>query len=381
MNQTYLLILLAILSTIAPMSIATYLPAMPIMAEHFDTTISNIELSLSIFMFGFSLGQLFGGVLSDTKGRKLSSLIGLIGFCIFSILIISASSIYELWIYRFLQAFFGGLTVINSTAIVRDLYKGKEAARFFSLLGSVRSIVPVIAPLIGTFILLFFNWQGIFVFLSLFSLVLIILIIKDLKESYTYKKINIIQSYKSVLIHKKAMMMIFIIALGFSGLFSLVTKASFIYIEYYKIGINAFPFYYGLSFIFVIIFSSLNVKLIKKYSQINILHTVIVLQIVFALLFIIFYSIMNVYFATLLIALYLGMNGLIFGNATALAMENFPQNAGVASALIGVIQFGLASIISSSIVFFNSHSLLPIGLAMIFISLTAFIILKKYKQM
>lgn len=377
-NTPYLIILLSILSAIAPISIATYLPAMPSMATYYNLPISYIELSLSIFMFGFSLGQLFGGPLSDIKGRKFCSLLGLFGFSFFSFLIIFSSTVYELWIYRFFEAFFGGLIVINATAIIRDLFSGQEAAKYFSLLGSVRSIVPVIAPMIGAFILFFAPWKAIFIFLTLYSLFIAFLIIKDFEETYTYTKRNIIESYKSVLINKKAMLMMFVLALGFASMFSIITKLSFIYMEYFNVGVNLFSIYYALNFILLMFFATLNTKLIKKFSQLDILKTAVSIQIVFALIFSFFNKDLNVFLTIVLLGSYISMNGLIYGNATALILENFSKNAGVASALIGVIQFGTASIISSIIVSFHGQTLLPIGIGMLIISLTSILILRKY---
>ncbi len=377
-NTTYLLILLSVLSAIAPISIATYLPAMPSMAEYYNLPISYIELSLSIFMFGFSLGQLFGGPISDRKGRKFCSLLGLFGFSFFSFLIIFSTTVYELWIYRFLEAFFAGFIVINATAIIRDLYSGNEAAKYFSLLGSIRSIVPMVAPIIGALILFFAPWKGIFAFLTIYSLFLAFLIIKDLEETYTYTKRKIIESYISVLTHKKAMMMMFVLALGFSSMFSIITKLSFIYMEHFHVGVNLFSVYYGLNFVLLMVLATLNTKFIKYFSQLNILKTAVTVQIVFAAIFTFFYKDLTLYSTIIILGIYIAMNGLIYGNATSLVLENFSKNAGVASALIGVIQFGMASIISSLIVSFHGETLLPIGIGMLMISLTSILILKKY---
>ena len=290
------------------------------------------------------------------------------------------NTIYELWIYRFLEAFFGGFIVINATAIVRDLYSGEEATKFFSLLGSIRSMVPMLAPAIGSLILFFSSWQAIFIFLTLYSLILSFLMIKDIKETFTYSKNDIIKSYIIVLTHKKAMTMMFILALGFSSMFSIVTKSSFIYMEYFNVSINSFPFYYGLNFILLMLFASLNVKLIKYLSQINILKIAIFIQIIFAFLFSLFNAELNVDIAAFLIAFYIAMNGLIYGNATAIVMENFSNNAGVASGLIGVIQFGLASLVSSLIVFFHGETLLPIGIGMLCIPFISMYLLKEYQK-
>ncbi len=99
-NHLGLAILLAVLSSIAPMGIDAYIPSIPDIAVSFSVSIEKIELSLSIFLIGFSIGQIFGGPLSDFYGRKKSSIFGLLGFSFFSFIIIFSSSIYELWLYR-----------------------------------------------------------------------------------------------------------------------------------------------------------------------------------------------------------------------------------------------------------------------------------------
>ena len=157
-NHIYLIILLSVLSSVAPMGVDTYLPSIPDIAKSFDVSIHKIELSLSIFLIGFSIGQVFGGPISDRYGRKNSSIFGLLGYALFSFIIIFSSTIYELWIYRFFEAFFGGIVVVNAAAAVRDRFHGAEAAKVFSLIGMVRSIAPLLAPAIGAFIIHFFTW-------------------------------------------------------------------------------------------------------------------------------------------------------------------------------------------------------------------------------
>jgi len=363
-NHLYLIALLAILSAIAPVSIATYIPAMPSMAIHFKSNIDKIELSLSIFLIGFSIGQIFGGILSDRMGRKKSSLIGLFGFALFSFIIIFSQSVYELWIFRFCEAFFGGLIVVNGTATVRDIFKGKEAAKVFSLIGTVRSLAPLLSPAIGASIIHFYSWKAIFIFLTLYALGVAFFIMKDFEETYTYTKRSVIESYKIVLMHKKAMLMVAVLALGFSGMFSLVAKASFIYIQYFKLSTDAFPLYYGLNFIGLMLMAGLNVKLLHYFSQVSIVKTAIFVQICAGLLFALNNASMSLPLAMVLLGAFISMNGLIYGNCTALVLENFSKNAGVASSITGVIQFGSASLISSLIVLFHGETLLPIGIGM-----------------
>ena len=146
-NHIYLIILLSVLSSVAPMGVDTYLPSIPDIAKSFNVSIHKIELSLSIFLIGFSIGQVFGGPISDKYGRKKSSIFGLLGYALFSFIIIFSTSIYELWAYRFFEAFFGGIVVVNATAAVRDRFHGTEAAKVFSLIGMVRSFAPLLAPI------------------------------------------------------------------------------------------------------------------------------------------------------------------------------------------------------------------------------------------
>jgi MFS transporter, DHA1 family, multidrug resistance protein len=161
-------------------------------------------------------------------------------------------------------------------------------------------------------------------------------------------------------------------------MFSIITKLSFIYMEHFHVGVNLFSVYYGLNFVLLMVLATLNTKFIKYFSQLNILKTAVTVQIVFAAIFTFFYKDLTLYSTIIILGIYIAMNGLIYGNATSLVLENFSKNAGVASALIGVIQFGMASIISSLIVSFHGETLLPIGIGMLMISLTSILILKKY---
>jgi len=216
-NHIYLIILLSVLSSVAPMGVDTYLPSIPNIAKSFDVSIHKVELSLSIFLIGFSIGQVFGGPLSDKYGRKMSSVFGLLGYALFSFVIIFSSSIYELWVYRFIEAFFGGIVVVNAAAAVRDRFHGAEAAKVFSLIGMVRSLAPLLAPAIGAFIIHFFAWEAVFIFLTLYALIVAFFVYRDLEESYTYSKQNILESFKLVLSHKNALKAMLTLGFSFGG--------------------------------------------------------------------------------------------------------------------------------------------------------------------
>ena len=378
-NHLYLIILISILSSVAPMGVDTYLPSIPEIAKYFDVNIHKVELSLSIFLIGFAIGQIFGGPISDRYGRRVGSIVGLLGYALFSFLIIFSSSIYELWIYRFLEAFFGGITVVNATAAVRDRFSGQEAAKVFSLIGMVRSLAPLLAPVFGAAIIHFFPWEGIFIFLTIYALIVAFFIYKDLPESFTYTKQNIIESYKLVLTHKKAMKAMLVLAISFGAFFIIIAKTSYIYIEYFGIKTDYFPLFFGINFIILIAMINVNVKLLKTYEAKNIAKYATLIQFCVGIIFLLIHKDMNLILTVIIIASYMSMMAFIFGNCMSLAIEHFSKNAGVASGVIGVLQFGLGALISSIALNFDNNGFFVIAFSITFLSIISFLIIRSYK--
>ncbi|MFA7086352.1 MAG: multidrug effflux MFS transporter [Aliarcobacter sp.] len=378
-NHLYLIILISILSSVAPMGVDTYLPSIPEIAKYFDVNIHKVELSLSIFLIGFAVGQIFGGPISDRYGRRIGSIVGLLGYALFSFLIIFSSSIYELWIYRFLEAFFGGITVVNATAAVRDRFSGQESAKVFSLIGMVRSLAPLLAPVFGAAIIHFFPWEGVFVFLTIYALVVAFFIYKDLPESFTYTKQNIIESYKLVLTHKKAMKAMLVLAISFGAFFIIIAKTSFIYIEYFGIKTDYFPLFFGINFIILIAMIKVNVNLLKTYEAKNIAKYATLIQSLIGIIFLLIHKEITLISTVIIIASYMSMMAFIFGNCMSLAIEHFSKNAGIASGVIGVLQFGLGAIISSIALNFDNNGFFVIAFSITFLSIISFLIIRSYK--
>ncbi|MFV7789234.1 multidrug effflux MFS transporter [Aliarcobacter lanthieri] len=378
-NHIYLIVLISILSSVAPMGVDTYLPSIPEIAKYFDVNIHKVELSLAIFLIGFSIGQIFGGPISDRYGRRFGSILGLLGYAFFSFLIIFSSNIYELWVYRFLEAFFGGITVVNAAAAVRDRFKGQEAAKVFSLIGMVRSLAPLLAPVIGALIIHFFPWEGVFIFLTIYALIVAFFIYKDFPESFIYVQQGIWESYKIVLTHKTAMKAMIVLALSFGGFFIIISKTSFIYIEYFDISTDYFPIFFGVNFILLIFMIKINVNLLKKHSALSIIKGAILFQFTVGIIFILLHKEMNLFLTVLIIASYMSMMAFIFGNCMSLAIEHFSKNAGVASGVLGVLQFGLGALVSSIALNFHDDGFFVISVSITIISLISFLIIRSYR--
>ena len=378
-NHIYLIILLSVLSSVAPMGVDTYIPSIPDIAKSLNVSINKIELSLSIFLIGFSFGQIFGGPISDKYGRRKSSIFGLLGYALFSFIIIFSTNIYELWAYRFFEAFFGGLVVVNAAAAVRDRFHGAEAAKVFSLIGMVRSLAPLLAPAIGAFIIHFYTWEAVFIFLTVYALIVAFFVYKDLEESFTYIEQNVFESFKLVLSHKNALKAMLTLGFSFAGFFVIIAKTSFIYIEYFKIQTDYFPFFFGINFIVLMVMIKVNVNLLKKINPVKLVRIALLVQVIAGVLFVLNYENISLVLTVVLIASYMSMMAFIFGNCMALTLEYFPKNAGVAAGVVGVLQFGLGAIISSIALSFHSETFLAISLSISIISFFAFLIMRTYK--
>lgn len=362
------------------MGIDTYIPSIPDIAISYDVSIEKVELSLAIFLIGLSIGQIFGGIISDNYGRRKSSIYGLLGFSFFSFLIIFSSSIYEIWIYRFFEAFFGGIVLVNSSAVVRDKFAGNEAAKVFSIIGTVRSVAPLIAPAIGAFIIHFFPWKAVFVFLSVYPLLILYIANKYLEDTKSVEKQNIFNSFKIVLLNKNAMIAMFVLGLSFSGIFVFISKASFIYIQTFGISTDYFPLYFSSHFVALMILTKFNITLLKHFEIIKIIKFTLIVQIISCGLFLLNNKDISLFETMFYLIIYSGFMAFIFGNSLALAMNSFSKNAGVASSVTGVLQFGMASIVSAIVLSFKSEDFFVIAMSILILTILSYLTLGRYKE-
>lgn len=365
-NHISLILLLAVLSSVTPLAIDAYLPSMPDIAYDLDVKINKIELTVSIFLIFFALGQLLGGILSDRLGRRATALIGLLGFSISSFILFAVNSLEGLYFFRATQAFFGAIATVNGAAVVRDLFHGKEAAKIFSAIASVMMIAPMLAPALGSIIISFFTWHYIFLFLGIYSLIVAVLIYLKLPVTGVKTDTKIKEAYKKVLTHKKAISYILAVSFGFSGMFIFIEKSSFIYMEYFALSKDIFPFLFGANVLTMIILTKLNMRLVQTIEPKKVLKFGVSLQFVAALFLIAISFNASIYLVFFGIVVYVGSLGLIFGNAIALALEYFKKDSGVANSVIGVTEFTIGGVIGFLASLIHSDSLTPVFLMMAF---------------
>jgi DHA1 family bicyclomycin/chloramphenicol resistance-like MFS transporter len=350
---------------------------MPDIARSLHVNIEKIEITISIFLISFALGQLFGGVFSDRYGRKKIALIGLSLFTLANFLLYFSSSLQELYIYRAIQAFSGGLAIVNSSAMVRDIFHGKEAAKAFSTIASITMLAPMIAPSLGALIISYFRWNYIFLFLGIYSLLVTFTLWLNLIETGTPTKSKILEAYKRVLTNRDSLGFIIALSLGFSGMFIFIEKSSFIYIEYFGVSKQLFPFLFGLNVLVMILLTRYNIKLVEQFEPKNILKVVLIIQFIAGIILSFIASTFpNLIAVTFFITIYVGILGIIFGNGIATALEYFKHDSGIANSVIGVTEFTIAGFIGFLTSLIHTKELMPIFIMMSFTSLFALLALK-----
>ncbi len=169
LGKTGMLFFLVIISAFPPLTIDLYLPALPQMVEVFNTDQSMVNLTLSSYFVTYAIGLLFWGPLSEKFGRKPILLIGLASYMVASIVCAMTNTIEQLIGARIFQAFAGSAITVIATAIVKDLYSGREREKIMATIMSLVIIAPMVAPVFGAFLLKIASWRMMFVTLAVFG--------------------------------------------------------------------------------------------------------------------------------------------------------------------------------------------------------------------
>lgn len=375
-----LVIILASLTAFAPLSIDMYLPSFPQIAADFGVQVARVELSLATFFVGLAFGQLLYGSATDRFGRKKPLYVGLTIYCVASLLCAFAPNVETLIILRFFQALGACGGIVIARAMVRDLFDHSESARVFSLLMLVMGVAPILAPLIGGYVSLFFGWHAIFIVVSVFSAISLMSVYHFLRETKepnpNVKLSKTFGIYLNILKSRKFLGFTLAGGLAQAGMFAYITGSPFVFIELFKIPAENYGWIFGSNALGMIALSQINGKLVRSVSPTKILRFALFATAIISLL-LIFTGIFNAGFWSILVLifLYIASLGMIFPNATAGALSEQTENAGSASALIGTLQYGLAAISSSFISHFNNGTAIPMISIIGVCGITAFFIL------
>ena len=340
------ILLLALLTSLGPLSIDMYLPALPLMAEDFGVSTQMVANSLPAYFLGLAVGQLIYGPLSDRIGRKIPLYIGLILYILASLLCIFAYNEWSLIAARILQALGGCVGVVIARAAIRDRLDLQTSAQAFASMMIVSTIAPIIAPTLGAWVLMFFDWHIIFAFLTLIGVIALGCVHFFFKETLAVER-RLHLSFTQILnlyarIFKDPLFCFAMLAgcLSSGALFTYISGSAAVLMDSYGLDQQTFAYVFGLNAVGIMLFSTLNKRLSQHYTILIRLKLGGAIQGLGALLLLLC-GIVAAPLTLVLLGLFLTVAGIGFTgpSAMALAMSEQGSRAGTASAMMGSMQF------------------------------------------
>lgn len=351
-----ILLMLGALSAFAPFAIDMYLPSFPSLAKAFSTDVEHVQLSLSAYFAGLSIGQLFYGPLADRFGRRIPLLTGIVLFTLASLACAMAPTLEWLIAARFVQALGGCAGMVISRAVVRDLCDPIHAAKAFSQIVLVTGVAPILAPIGGGFLLNHVGWQAIFISLVVFALLCGSAVARWLPETLPPEAPrpllrNALRQYWQMLSDRNFMGFALIGGISMAGMFAYIAGSPFVFINLYGVPADHFGWVFGSNAAGFILFSQINARLLSRHGPSWLLTRVtrfygaasLVLLAIAA-----FQPAMLWWICVPLFCCIASLGGII-PNASACAMAGQGSNAGSASALLGCLQFSIAALSSAAV--------------------------------
>ena len=347
-SKLFLVLLLGVLSAFGPFVVDLYLPSLPQLASFFETSASMTQLTLTTAMIGLAVGQLLLGPLSDKFGRKIPLIISLVIYIISTVLIVYAPNIEAMIVLRVIQGLSSAGSVVISRAIATDLYRGREMTRFFGLLMTINGIAPIISPILGSLLLEYISWKGVFVFLALIGVVVLFFCFR-LKESLSVENrlqgsiFGTFSTFGVIIKNRLFMSYVGIESFLLGAMFAYIAASPFILQSFYGLSAFIFSLCFGANGAALVIGANIGGKLANHKAL-----AIGVFAFVVAALYTIVVLIIQPYWLFVEIGFFaiLLLMGITFPAISSLAMESERQYAGSASALLGFAPFFLGGVVS-----------------------------------
>lgn len=368
-KRLWLILLLGSLSAFGPLSLDMYLPALPQLTNDYMTSSSLVQLSLTACMIGLSVGQIFSGAWSDIRGRRLPLLIFVALYGISSVLCAFAPTIGILIVLRFIQGFTGSAGIVISRAMVRDMYEGPELTRFFAMLMLVNGAAPIFAPIAGGQLLKVTSWEGVFIVLGLWGLLLFVAIWFGMPETLAPEK-RMAGGYRQTLstfrvLLRDRLFMGYALTQGLvmAAMFAYIAGSPFVFQNIYGVTPQGFSLLFGLNGLGIIIFGQLSGRLAAKVGEQKLFGYGLVMAATAggALLIMI---LLEAALIGIVIPLFfvVASVGVITTTGFALAMQKQSHAAGSASALLGLMSFTFGGIMAPLVGLGGSVNAIPMGI-------------------
>jgi DHA1 family bicyclomycin/chloramphenicol resistance-like MFS transporter len=362
--------LLAALSAVGPLTTDMYLPSLPDIARQLHASTAQVQLTISAYLIGFAIGQIFYGPVSDRHGRKPVLLAAIALYCFASLACALSTSIEMLITARLFQALGGSGGIVLTRAIVRDIYSGARAGRELSLIASVMALAPVFAPIVGGVVQTGFGWRATFlvlVFAGMAGTAIIWALLPETLKIRAAEPVSLpsmVRSYRVVARNPAYLAYLGITSASYAGLFAWISGSAFVLQGLYGLK----PFNFGVAFalgsVGYMVGASLAARIVVKLGLDRVLGLGGCACAAGGLAMVTSVALGLTSSASLVlpVAIYLAGLGMVLPQGIAGALTPFPERAGAASSLFGFVQQSVAALCGAAVGWYLGQSGWPLAL-------------------
>jgi len=377
----YVLVLGA-LTALGPFSVDLYLPAFPAVEHDFQTTATAVQLTLTATTIGFAIGQLLVGPWSDKVGRRMPLIIATVLHIGSSLGIVLAPDIVWVGVFRVLQGVGAAGGGVVAMAMVRDLFGGLPLVRMLSRLALVSGLAPILAPVIGSQLLRIVDWRGIFVFLTIYGVLVALAAIFFLVETQPAARredsghSTMLQRYKALFSDRVYVGTIVIAGMTFSGLFAYLTSTPLLFQQIYGMSAQEFGLAFAVNSVGVVLGVQSSSRLAKYLAPQWILLGAVSLMLSSAVTIAVL-DLNDVGLWGILIPLWFFITacGFAFPCQQVLALAGHGGEAATAASVMGAVNFGSAGVISPIVGLFGVSTAIPMAGVMICTSVVSLLMM------
>ncbi len=383
-----LAVMLAGLAMLGPFSIDTYLPAFSGIAAALQATPVQMQQTLSSYLLGFAVMNLFHGALSDSFGRRPVVLWGMAVFTLASVGCALSGSIGQLVFWRTVQGMSAGAGMVVSRAIIRDMFAPSEAQRVMSQVTIFFGVAPAIAPMIGGFLFVHADWHSIFWFLVAVGLVLFIANWRLLPETLhrdmvqPFHLLPLLRGYWRLCSNRRFILLALASGIPFNGMFLYVLAAPVFVGEHLGLAPTQFFWFFCFSIGGIMGGAWLSGRLAGKIRPKRQIRHGFTIMLVFACLNVLLNAVLppSPYWALPVIGAFAFGWALMVPVVTLMVLDEVPERRGMASSLQSCIGSASNALVAGLVVPLVMHSTLTLALGsmgMLAIGLSAWLVVKR----